>query len=182
MIQISGFFGLFWVIFVELGPRPRRFAELLERTLVWLLLIKSRVFEDLLVFVKVGLVNFLELLGITKPRVEHSLIVSYKSHLPCEAFVPMILWPREHVLLLLEGASVRFIPSCVIVDLWVLPQVIEERPLLMRRLVNWFKATGTVRYVRVPATPVIRVVDWLRVDEGQRLRRSLLRRHKRAYI
>ena len=171
--KVSSLLSFCWILLIELGPGALSFAEFLECALMGLLLIKFRVFEDLLIFILVSRVNPLELFRITQPRVEHPLIISYQSHFPSEAFVPVILRPRVNILLLLERGSVWLISSSVVINLRILPQIVEECSLLVGRLIDLLQATCTVRDVRIPAATIICIVHWFRMDVCQRLCWSL---------
>lgn len=144
MRQVCSLLRLLGLILVELGPRALGLTEFLKCTLMSLLLIIFRVLENLFILILVGSVDLLELLRVTESGVEHALIVADECHLTRESLVPVILRFRVNVLLLLERCSVRLISSGVVIDLRVLPKVVEEGSFLVRWLVYLFESTGAV--------------------------------------
>lgn len=171
--EVSSFLGFYWILLVELGPCSLSFAKFLEGALMGLLLIKFRVFVDLFILILVNCLHFLQLFGVAQSRVQHPLIISHESHLPGETLIPMVLRFRVNVLPLLEGGGVRLISPRVVVDLWILPKVVEECSFLICGLVDLLESTGTVRYVSISAASVICIVHWFRVNVSQWLRWSL---------
>ena len=91
MTKIGLFLGLLGVLLIELGPGSLGLAELLEDTLMSLLLSKVGVLINFLTLVDENSIDVLELFWVAEACVQHLLIVSYEGHFTCEALVPMIL-------------------------------------------------------------------------------------------
>ena len=180
MAKIGLLLCLLGILLIELSPGSLRLAELLEDTLVRLLLAKVGILVNLLVLIHEACIDLLESLGIAQSRVQHLLVVPDKGHLAREPLIPVVLRPGIHVVLLLKGRGVRLIPPSVVVDLRVLPQVVVECSFLVRRLVYRLQATRAVRDIGIPAAAIIGVADGLGVDVGQWLGRSLSLDHERT--
>ena len=144
MCKISGFLGFCWILLIELGPGTLCFAKFLEGTLMGLLLVKFRVLVDLFILILESRVHFLKLFRVAQSSVEHTLIISHKSHFTGEAFVPVILRARINILLLLKGCCVRLISSCIVINLRILSQIVEEGSFLISWLIDLFESSRAV--------------------------------------
>ena len=174
VVEVGCFLSFLGWILIELGPGSSTPIEFLKGWLMFFLLVKSWVLERLFFLIEEWQVNSLELLGIAKSRVEHSLIVPDQSHLSIKSFIPMILRFRKNVWLFLERSGVWLVPSRVVVHLRVLSQICEESPLAIGWLVHRFKSARAVWDIRISSSSIVRIVNWFRVDQRQWLRWSLL--------
>ena len=136
MPHIGSLLRLLRVVFIKLSPCTLRLTEFLEYALVSLLLVECWVLVNLLILVDIGSINFLHQFWITEPSIKHLLIISHECHLSRETLIPVILRFRICVVSLLKRGCVRLISSSVVLDLWILSQVIVKGPFLVRWLID----------------------------------------------
>ena len=79
----------------------------------------------------------------------------------------MVLRLTEYVILFLKRSRVGFSPFGVIIDRLVRSEVIVKSSFEPSRLVHSFQPSRVVRDVTISSAPVVRVVNWLRVNCGQ---------------
>ena len=136
MTEIGLLLCLLGVLLIELRPGPLSLTEFLEDALVRLLLSEVRILVNLLVLIHEGRIDLLQFLRIAQPGIQHLLVVPDERHLSGEALIPVVLRPRVHIVLLLEGSGVRLVPPSVVVDLRVVSQVVVKCSLLVSWLVD----------------------------------------------
>ena len=153
----------------------------------------SRLFEDRLVHVLIlvrcilvyllnpPILNFLDRLWLAQSRVEHSLVVANQSLFAIEQWAKVVLTLGKDVSFFHWWSSMWLASFTIVLDLWVLSQIVIECSFEASWLINNLETSCAITNIGISTSTIVSIINWFGMNTWHIITWSLFGNDKWTY-